>query len=80
MCFKSDYEGTIALHLESSEDLLSLKLDVNIDQFADRQWDELPPFIQSIKERSVLSGGAFAVQSSDNEKIRVQSDWLLGHH
>jgi signal transduction histidine kinase len=73
-CFNQDIEGTVEISLEMQDDQLILTISLVSQKDLDLGYDSLPAYLESIQERTILSGGKFDFIRRGNS-IECHSQW-----
>jgi signal transduction histidine kinase len=76
LCFKHDMRGHAVIALEMSEGQLTLQFTMHSERGLDLGYESLPDYLESVQERTILSGGKFDFKRKGNS-IESLSVWTL---
>lgn len=74
VCAKYKTKGTTKISLEMQQAQMILRINIAIQGTLDQGFDSLPEYLESVKERTILSGGKFYFTRSGNA-IESVSRW-----
>ncbi|MET0051692.1 MAG: hypothetical protein ABW095_11510 [Candidatus Thiodiazotropha sp.] len=75
ICFNEKMEGTARFSLVRQDDRLILEGLISSEIIRTKYRQTLPPFLESMQERTILSGGEFTVKLHAGERMQVESVW-----
>ena len=77
ICFDKHLSGQLSFKLVRMDSTLMLKVGLVSDQLKMSARSEIPLFLESMQERTILSGGDFSVTYNDNERLDGRSVWQI---
>ncbi len=75
ICFNEMMEGTANISLNQLDNQLILQVQIISDMMREKYLHTLPPFLVSMQERTILSGGDFNVKHQNTDRMQVESIW-----
>jgi signal transduction histidine kinase len=76
-CFERHLAGSIRFTLIKFDRQLLLKVKIVSDQFRSVSQTEIPQFLESMQERTILSGGDFSITYDNYECLEGKSVWNI---
>ncbi|MCU7892238.1 MAG: hypothetical protein KZQ78_11740 [Candidatus Thiodiazotropha sp. (ex Ustalcina ferruginea)] len=75
ICFEEKFAGRVQLIFKHIDEGFMIKAVIVSDQIKEKYGEELPDFFDSMKERTILSGGDFFIVNQAEERVEVISSW-----
>ncbi|MCU7858498.1 MAG: hypothetical protein KZQ86_01430, partial [Candidatus Thiodiazotropha sp. (ex Lucinoma kastoroae)] len=75
ICFEEKFAGRVQFIFKHIDEGLMIKAVIITDQIKEKYGEDLPAFFDSMKERTILSGGDFFVVNQAEERVEVISSW-----
>ncbi|MCM8919151.1 MAG: histidine kinase [Candidatus Thiodiazotropha sp.] len=75
ICFEEKFAGRVQFIFKHIDEGLMIKAVIITGQIGDKYGEDLPAFFDSMKERTILSGGDFFVVNQAEERVEVISSW-----
>lgn len=75
ICFEEKFAGRVQFIFKHIDEGLMIKAVIISDQIKHKYGEDLPAFFDSMKERTILSGGDFFVVNQAEERVEVISSW-----
>ncbi|MCU7923897.1 MAG: hypothetical protein KZQ88_14510 [Candidatus Thiodiazotropha sp. (ex Dulcina madagascariensis)] len=76
ICFEEKLVGKVQFYLQRTREGLLIRGVIISDRVKEKYNDVLPGFLESMQERTILSGGDFSIIEQADNRLEVNSSWF----